>query len=111
MTNYELSLVRMAIEHALKNAAPGIKEPKNLLPVASIYETQRRSLGGKKLWKCNACASLEPWSKDHTWYGSWRDLEDSGQVVVACSDQCRTELGGIGLVPKDAAYLERKSRL
>jgi hypothetical protein len=78
------------------------------LPVPSIHEGERRSLNGKRLWKCNGCGSLEPWSKDHSWYGSYRELEDSGKVVVACSDQCRTELVGVGLVPKDADQLDRR---
>lgn len=78
------------------------KRKKNLLPVASIYKEERRAINGRRLYTCNACGSLEPWSNDHLWFGSWRDLEDSGQVIVACSEQCRTELVGIGLIPKDA---------
>ncbi len=81
-----------------------------LLEVPSIFEDKRRALDGRRLWKCNACGSLNPWTRDHTWYGSWKDLEDSGRVVVACSDQCRTELVGIGIVEKDAVYLDRRRR-
>ena len=76
------------------------------LEVPSIFQDFRRGITGQRLWRCNGCASLEPWSANHTWYGSWKDLDESGKVVIACSDQCRTELIGIGLIPKDAPQLD-----
>jgi len=44
--------------------------------------------GMAKLHRCDSCGTVDAWTKDWQWYGSYNDME-LGKVVVTCSQTCR----------------------
>lgn len=62
-------------------------------------DSQRRSIDGKRLWRCWHCDSLEPWGPTHGGYWSIREEEDGLPLPIFCSDHCRNALIGQGIIP------------
>ena len=43
----------------------------------------------KKVYICSTCDELFNWSKDSSWYGSYKDLElNPDKIEYYCSDKC-----------------------
>lgn len=64
-----------------------------------------------RAWMCSVCKHAGPWTNEHSWFGSYLDLEGgrSGRaktsIVVTCSAGCREIAAVQGLVPDDAEVL------
>lgn len=63
----------------------------------------RRSLTGRRLWRCWHCDSLEPWSPEHGGYWSIKEEEDGLPLPIFCSETCRLGMVVAGLLPKTSA--------
>lgn len=51
--------------------------------------TQRAS-EPRRLWKCSVCNREDYWSKTWLWFGSWKQIEETGNPkFVVCSDLCK----------------------
>lgn len=66
-------------------------------------DCRRRTIGGKRLWRCWHCDNLDPWGPTHGWYGSIKEEEDGLPIVTFCSDRCRDGLIAAGLIPSAVA--------
>jgi hypothetical protein len=52
----------------------------------------QRTADGRRIWRCWNCASLEPWSDRHGWFGSYLEWEAGHPFPVWCSTRCRDAL-------------------
>ncbi|MEN0071276.1 MAG: helix-turn-helix transcriptional regulator [Propionicimonas sp.] len=44
-----------------------------------------------RIWACDQCGKRAPWGEGWTWYGSLRQIEETGTPdFVLCSSTCRT---------------------
>lgn len=43
----------------------------------------------KTIHRCSVCGTEGHWSKDWSWFGSIRDIEDGNPVEKFCSDDCK----------------------
>lgn len=56
-------------------------------------DQRRRSLDGRRLWRCWHCDSLSPWTNGHGCFCSVREIEEGDRPFpVWCSDGCRDAL-------------------
>ena len=43
-----------------------------------------------RLWTCDVCGITAPWGQHWSWYGSYKQLDETGRpAIVTCSTTCR----------------------
>lgn len=43
-----------------------------------------------RLWTCDICGLTAPWGQQWSWYGSYKQLDETGRpAIVTCSAACR----------------------
>ncbi len=58
-----------------------------------LYGEIRRELNtDRRLYICDWCGHLAPWDDSWSWYGSYKESEDDGVIVVMCDDECKAQV-------------------
>jgi len=50
----------------------------------------------RKLWRCDTCGLVQPWSDSWLWFGSYFDVESRGEengIHTFCSQKCASASG------------------
>lgn len=60
------------------------------------------SAPGRVSHKCSICAKVGPWSESWSWFGSYKELEDGGDIFKFCSNECKSDAVVNGMVPHES---------
>lgn len=48
-------------------------------------------MNNHKRHMCNVCEKWGEWGTSWAWYGSYRNMENSGRIIKTCSDKCKAD--------------------
>lgn len=75
---------------ARRSTEPDLRIEVQINPALTIDLDDSDTEPTVRVWKCTVCRKREPWGPGWAWFGSWRQLDLTGEPeFVACSPECR----------------------